>query len=295
MLATAFDVSTLRVIGSPLPGWETVPDLGSGMPVGDVSPGELMVFPSDSAQRRLLLLRSSPKRASTSWSQHSMIRAARGRSCKRRRTNLERGCLRTAAGSFTSQTSRGGTKSMSARSRGGPAVAGVERRRIATGLEPEWEGDLLGCPSSRQGAELSVGPPSGAPPAGFEASPTENCQRRPGLCRVAKPLSIRRRMLHAVDDDHFCRKQQAESFMDRVSKSLRQPGAWSEPIKSRMIPCRQYGLRLLQSVDHPNTGPSPEWSLNVVIAIVIAQSAASPEWRRDGRIASLASESPLVL
>jgi serine/threonine protein kinase/Tol biopolymer transport system component len=54
MLAMGFDAATSRAIGSPIPVVDTVPDLGSGMPVGDVSPGGLMVFPAGSAARRLV-------------------------------------------------------------------------------------------------------------------------------------------------------------------------------------------------------------------------------------------------
>jgi serine/threonine-protein kinase len=54
MLATAFDAAALRPIGSPALVMDNVPDLGGGIPVGDVSPAGLMVFPPDSPQRRLV-------------------------------------------------------------------------------------------------------------------------------------------------------------------------------------------------------------------------------------------------
>jgi serine/threonine protein kinase len=54
MLAVEFDPTTQSVIGTPTLVLDTVPDLGSGIPVGDVSPGGLMVFPLDSPQRRLV-------------------------------------------------------------------------------------------------------------------------------------------------------------------------------------------------------------------------------------------------
>jgi serine/threonine-protein kinase len=54
MLATAFDASTMSVIGSAAPVVDTPPDLGGGTPVGDVSQAGLMVFPPDSPQRRLV-------------------------------------------------------------------------------------------------------------------------------------------------------------------------------------------------------------------------------------------------
>jgi serine/threonine protein kinase/Tol biopolymer transport system component len=54
MLATGFDASTTRAMGSPIPVLDTVPDLGSGMPVGDVTPTGLMVFPAGSPARRLV-------------------------------------------------------------------------------------------------------------------------------------------------------------------------------------------------------------------------------------------------
>jgi hypothetical protein len=54
MLAAEFDTSTLMVIGTPILVLDNVPDLGGGVPVGDVSPGGLVVFPLDSPQRRLV-------------------------------------------------------------------------------------------------------------------------------------------------------------------------------------------------------------------------------------------------
>jgi Tol biopolymer transport system component len=54
MLASAFDQSALRAIGSPIPVLDTVPDLGGSTPVGDVSAAGLMVFALNSAQRRLV-------------------------------------------------------------------------------------------------------------------------------------------------------------------------------------------------------------------------------------------------
>jgi serine/threonine protein kinase len=54
MLAARFDASTLSVTGTPILVMDKVPDLGGGVPVGDVSPAGLLVFPLDSPQRRLV-------------------------------------------------------------------------------------------------------------------------------------------------------------------------------------------------------------------------------------------------
>src|SRR5438477_9719848 len=49
-------------------------------------------------------------------------------------------------------------------------------------------------------------------------------------------------------------KQQAESLWTASQSPCDSPEPGQMPIKSRMIPCRQYGLPRLQSVDHPNAG-----------------------------------------
>jgi serine/threonine-protein kinase len=54
MLSTTFDASTLTPTGTPVPLAETIPDLGNGMPVGDVSPAGLVVFSSEAAERELV-------------------------------------------------------------------------------------------------------------------------------------------------------------------------------------------------------------------------------------------------
>jgi serine/threonine protein kinase/Tol biopolymer transport system component len=54
LLAMTFDLTSQNVTGTPMPVLETVPDLGGGTPVGDVSPAGLLVFAPDSAQRRLV-------------------------------------------------------------------------------------------------------------------------------------------------------------------------------------------------------------------------------------------------
>lgn len=54
MLATAFDASTLSANGSPMAVADSFPDLGGGIPIGDVSPAGLMVFPPSTPQRRLV-------------------------------------------------------------------------------------------------------------------------------------------------------------------------------------------------------------------------------------------------
>jgi hypothetical protein len=54
LLATSIDASTFRAVGAPIAVLDTVPNLGAGIPVGDVSPAGLMVFPPDSPQRRLV-------------------------------------------------------------------------------------------------------------------------------------------------------------------------------------------------------------------------------------------------
>jgi serine/threonine-protein kinase len=54
LLASAFDPSAFRAIGPPIPVLDSVPDLGGSTPVGDVSEAGLLVFPLNSAQRRLV-------------------------------------------------------------------------------------------------------------------------------------------------------------------------------------------------------------------------------------------------
>jgi Tol biopolymer transport system component len=54
MLAASFDVPTLGVTSAPALVLDNVTDLGGGIPVGDVSPSGLMVFPPASPERRLV-------------------------------------------------------------------------------------------------------------------------------------------------------------------------------------------------------------------------------------------------
>jgi serine/threonine-protein kinase len=54
MLAVGFDAVGLSAVGSPMSVLDTFPDLGAGIPVGDVSPAGLMVFPPNAPQRRLV-------------------------------------------------------------------------------------------------------------------------------------------------------------------------------------------------------------------------------------------------
>jgi Tol biopolymer transport system component len=63
LLAVAFDVNTGRTSGPPMPVLETTADLGSGMPIGDVSPAGLMVFPSPSEHRLVWVSRQGVEEA----------------------------------------------------------------------------------------------------------------------------------------------------------------------------------------------------------------------------------------
>ena len=95
--------------------------------------------------RRWYFIRSSPDdELRHPGRRRSTIRPAPRRSCRRPRTKAARGCRRTSAGSSTCRTSPGRNEVYVRPVPGaGAALAGLERRRIAAGVEPERQGDLL--------------------------------------------------------------------------------------------------------------------------------------------------------